>query len=98
MAHQIYKFVWQGIEIEARYTPNDFHNIIAHLEIETINPPKARLPFTETGYKSHFHPIGTIEKLYNGDVAACVMDWLNKEAQSKTWKKHEETARQLSLF
>ena len=98
MTYQIYKIVWQGIEIEARYTPNDFHNIIAHLEIETINPPKVRLPITETGYKSHFHPIGTIEKLYNGDVVTCVIDWLNKEAQSKAWKEYEAAARQLSLF
>ena len=98
MAYQIYKLVWQGIEIEARYEPIDFHNVIAHLEIETINPPKVRLPITETGYKSHFHPIGTIEKLYNGDVVAYVTAWLDDKANDKNWKQYVENSRQGKLF
>jgi len=98
MTYQVYKFVWQGIEIKARYTPKDFHKIIAHLEIETINPPKSRLPITETGYKSHFHPIGAIERDYGGDVIACVTDWLNDKANDKNWKRYVEASKQLELF
>jgi len=97
MTYQIYKFVWQGIEIEARYLANQY-DVIAHLEIETINPPRARLPITETGYKSHFHPIGTIERDYGGDVVACVTEWLNDKSKDKNWKRYVEANRQGELF
>ncbi|MCF6291873.1 MAG: hypothetical protein L3J04_00610 [Robiginitomaculum sp.] len=98
MTSKIYKIHWCGIEIEACYKPRDFGGSIAHPEIKSINPPRAPLPMTETGYKSHFHPIGTIEKIYDGDVVACVIDWLDKEAQSKTWKEYAAAARQGELF
>lgn len=98
MTPQIHKIIWQGIEIEARYVPQKFGDVIAHLELETINPPNARLPVTETGYRSHFHPIGTIERDFDGDVVACVLDWLNAESKSKKWLSYVENSRQLALF
>lgn len=98
MTSQTYKIRWQNIEIEARYKPHDFNGYIAHLELKSINPPKARLPMTETGYRSHFHPIGTIERDFDGDVVAAVTDWLNEEAKSKSWKVYVETSRQYSFF
>lgn len=98
MSPQIYKIIWQGIEIEARYEPQKFGGVIAHLELVSISPPRARLPMTETGYRSHFHRVGTIEKSYGGDVVACVVDWLDKEAKSKHWQDYIENARQFSLF
>ncbi|MCF6293561.1 MAG: hypothetical protein L3J04_09225 [Robiginitomaculum sp.] len=72
-------------------------NIIADLEVETINPPRIQLPMTETGYRSHFHEIGTIEA-YAGGVIEFVTDWLNAEAKSKKWQKHVEASRQGELF
>ena len=98
MTSQTYKIRWQGIEIEARYQPRDFHGSIAHLELRSINPPKARLPMTETGYRSHFHSIGTIERDFYGDVVAAVKDWLNEEAKSKKWQDYIENSKQLALF
>jgi len=98
MTSQTYKIKWQNIEIEARYKPRDFHASIAHLELESINLPKARLPMTETGYRSHFHPIGTIERDFDGDVVAAVTDWLNAEAKSKKWQEYIENLKQLALF
>lgn len=98
METQTYRLTWQGIEIEARYKPQDYGGMIAHLEIESINPPKARLPMTETGYRSHFHPIGTIEAEYDGDVVKAVATWLDREAKSKAWKRYVEASKQLSLF
>ena len=98
MTFQTYKIRWQNIEIEARYKPRDFHGSIAHLELKSINPPKARLPMTETGYRSHFHPIGTIERDFDGDVVAAVTDWLNEEAKSKKWQDYIENSKQLALF
>ncbi|MGJ8562014.1 MAG: hypothetical protein ACSHXY_00560 [Alphaproteobacteria bacterium] len=97
MAEQRYLIEWQGIELEALYTPVKW-SAIAHLELRSINPPKAPLPMTETGYRSHFHPIGTIEAEFDGDVVACVTEWLNNEAKSKKWKSYIETSKQADLF
>lgn len=96
MEAETYKFIWQGIEIEARYIPLDM-GIIAHLEIEAINPPCAPLPMTETGYWSHFHKPGTIEAHGDG-VIQFVTDWLNEEAKSKEWQNYVEASRQGQLF
>ena len=97
MGYQIYRFTWQNSEIEARYNPTKW-NVIAHLEIETINPERAPLPITETGYLSHFHEIGSIERDYDGDVVKAVTAWLTKEANSKHWQSHIEKSRQGELF
>lgn len=98
MTYKTYKIHWCGIEIEACYKSRDFGDSIAHLEIKSINPPCAPLPMTETGYKSHFHPIGTIEKVYGGDVVACVIDWLDEAAKSRKWQNYEAATRQGELF
>jgi len=95
MDEQRYCFTWQGIEIEAIYAPLRWG--MAHLEIRSLTPNKAPLPITETGYLSHFHPVGTVEAL-GGDVVAQMIAWLDEEAQSPQWRKREEAARQLSLF
>lgn len=96
MEKQTYRFMWRGIEIEAIYTPLQWKTI-AHLEVHSINPERAPLPITETGYRSHFHQPGTVEAL-GGDVVAQVVAWLDEEAATPEWKRLEEAARQLSLF
>ena len=97
MSYQIYRFIWQSIEIEARYNPKKW-NEIAHLEIETNNPERTPLPITETGYLSHFHEIGSIERDYDGDVVKAATEWLDKEAKSKQWQDYIEKSRQGELF
>lgn len=98
MAYQTHRLTWNGIEIEARYDPAYCKEIIAHLEIETVAPERARLPVTNTGYRSHFHPIGMIERDYGGDVAAAVTEWLDEESKSKDWQEYLEDTRQGCLF
>ena len=93
---QVHHFTWQGIEIEAIYMPVRF-GVIAHLEVRSINPPRAPLPITETGYRSHFHPCGTVEA-NGGDVVAQVVAWLDEEAAKPDWQGHVETSRQGTLF
>jgi len=97
MSNQVYKFTWQDIDIEARYNPSQW-NVIAHLEIEAINPERTPLPITETGYLSHFHEIGSIERDYDGRVVKAVTEWLDKEAKSKHWLSYIEKSRQGELF
>lgn len=96
MCIETYTLPWRNITIRAIYEPARW-NVIAHLEIETIDPPRAPLPITETGYRSHFHPIGTIEET-GLTVIETITSWLNEEARSKAWKEHEERSRQGNFF
>ncbi len=96
MEPQTYRFRWQSIEIEAVYTPLKW-SVIAHLEIRSIKPERAKLPITDTGYRSHFHPPGTIEAL-GGDVVAQVTAWLDEEAAKPAWRAHIDASRQGELF
>lgn len=97
MEQQTYRFTWQGIEVEAVYAPRWYGGIIAHLSIRSINPERAPLPITSTGYLSHFHQPGTVEAL-GGDVVAQVVAWLDEEAASPEWLEHVERRRQGELF
>ncbi len=51
MEAQTHRFQWQGIEMEAVYTPLKW-GVIAHLQVRSVHPERARLPITETGYRS----------------------------------------------
>jgi len=55
------------------------------------------LPVTETGYRSHFHPYGTVEA-NGGDVVAQVTAFLDEAAAKAEWKRHLDTSRQGELF
>lgn len=93
---QAYRFQWESIEIEATYSPIKW-GVVAHLEIESIQPPRAPLPITETGYKSHFHPCGTVEA-NGGDVVAQIVAWLDEEAAKPEWRAYAAQSRQGELF
>ena len=96
MEAQTHRFTWQGIEIEAVYEPVSYGGM-AHLTVQSITPEDAPLPITTTGYRSHFHPAGTIEA-HGGDVVAQVVAWLDGEATKPDWKRYVEASRQLCLF
>lgn len=96
MDTQTRRFMWQNIEIEAVYDPLSYGGF-AHLEIRSIRPEHAPLPVPKTGYRSHFHPRGTIEA-HGGDVVAQVKTWLDCEAAKPEWRRYVEASRQGSLF
>lgn len=95
--------VWNGRTIEVRYEP-DWCGLselgpgrqLTHLEIQTVEPAMAPLPVTETGYRSHFVPLGDVEEV--GGPAAYVRRWLDREAQRPVWRRIEAAWRQLDLF
>ena len=94
------RIVWRGITIEVRYEErwldSDGPYSTAHLELRTIEPEKAPLPMTETGYRSHFTPAAVIAEA--GGPVAVVKQWLDHAAGSKAWKDKEAAARQMTLF
>jgi hypothetical protein len=96
MQKEAHRFTWQGIEIEATYDPR-FCGIISHLEIKSVNPERAPLPITKSGYRSHFHPCGTIEA-QDGDVVEQVIAWLDEEALKPEWQRYMANTRQGELF
>jgi len=94
--HSVHQLTWQGIEIEVTFCPVRWGQI-SHLQIRSLVPERAPLPITETGYLSHFVPIGTIEA-NEGDVVAQVLAWLDETAQSPEWQEHLANAAQGDLF
>lgn len=95
-----HRIVWRGITIEVRYEEkwlgSDSPFSGAHLELETLEPERTALPVTETGYRSHFIPASVIAEA--GGPVAFVQTWLDREADTKTWKSKEAAARQMTLF
>lgn len=51
---------------------------------------------TETGYRSLFILPERLAEY--GDPVACVLAWLDREAEGEAWKAYRANARQLSLF
>lgn len=97
---ETHTIIWRGITIEVRYDErwldSDGPLSIAHLELSTLDPERAPLPMTETGYRSHFTPATVIAEA--GGPVAFVRAWLDHAAASKAWKNEEGTARQMTLF
>ena len=97
---ETHRIVWRGITIEVRYEErwldSDGPYSTAHLELRALEPERAPLPMTETGYRSHFTPASVIAEA-SGPVAF-VKAWLDHAAGSKAWKDKEAAARQMTLF
>ena len=91
---------WNGIKLEIRWMRNylryDDETTIAHLEVESLSPRRAPLPFTETGYKSHFIPEQEVAR-YGGAIEY-VECWLAETSKSHAWKQAAAARNQLSLF
>jgi hypothetical protein len=67
-----------------------------HISVESINPEKAPLPITETGYLSHFmSPLALVNA---GGPVAFVTAWIEQEAGDKTWTKAAAKKAQGDLF
>ncbi len=92
--------LWRGIEIEIRVDPKWlWPTPTAHLELQTLHPENARLPLTETGYRSHFIPYAEDDPPFDdiNDAEAMVLAWLDKEAAKPDWREAEAKRAQLSL-
>lgn len=85
---ETHRITWRGIDIEITFTPQRF-GMADHIELHSEG--KAALPVTETGYRSHFVPVGTVAE-YGGAVAF-ITAWLDHEAARTGW-----SGAQLSLF
>ena len=94
-------FDWRGITVTVTYEALWLGSCggkydAAHIAVESVKPERAQLPITETGYRSHFTTIEKVDEW--GGPVAFVVAWLDDEAKSPVWKKHEQLSRQLTLF
>ena len=89
--------IWRGRAIELRYMAECWGGVIAHLELQTVVPECDPLPITGTGYRSHFHPCGSLEA-EGLTPSEAVRSWLDEGAQSKDWKALEQRQKQGDLF
>jgi hypothetical protein len=96
---QVSRIDWHGITVEIRYEPSwslamnsAYGWSMAHIELHVIDPERAKLPVTDTGYRSHFVPNSVV--IDAGGAIAFVRAWLDDEAQTPAWKD----ARQLSFL
>lgn len=93
---------WQGITLSVTYEPSWLgvarapDRAVAHLQVQAINPERAPLPITETGYRSCFLHPSHVEAA--GGPVPFVIGWLDAEAASPQWRDHSDRFRQLSLF
>lgn len=101
MSEELYQMTWRGIDIEIKYNPNwssamnaGYGFIMTHMEIKAQG--RVRLPMTETGYRSHFTPVGNVDEV--GGAIEFVRLWLEDKAQDKSWIDHADLSRQSELF
>ncbi|MBL3566757.1 hypothetical protein JMM59_17330, partial [Rhodovulum sulfidophilum] len=66
-----HNITWRGIEIAITFTPEKF-GMADHVELRSAG--KVALPVTETGYRSHFLPVGIVAE--HGGAVPFVSAWL----------------------
>lgn len=99
---EVHALHWRGVDIEITFErhwlgidPSRF-GATAHLTMTAKTPDRARLPITETGYRSHFLAAEGTDAA--GGPVAYVEAWLDHMARSREWTAYEQASRQLSLF
>lgn len=85
-----HEFLWRGIMIRVLHVPA-YCGTIEWIEITSKD--RSPLPITQTGYRSHFVPMGHVAASGYDDAAAFVQAWLEHDAKTTGW-----TNAQLSLF
>jgi hypothetical protein len=84
---------WRGITIAVTLEKQAF---VDHLAIETLEPLRAPLPITETGYRSHFVTKDSVE--LSGGPEEYVTAWLDSAARGQRWADQEAAIRQYALL
>lgn len=99
---EVHALHWRGVDIEVTFErawlsiAREHELAASHLTVTAVQPKRAPLPITETGYRSHFLHFEDIDEA--GGPVAYVQAWLDSMARSREWLDHEKASRQLSLF
>ncbi len=86
----------QTVRLRITHSRNYLTTGTDHIEIESVDPKRAVLPITDTGYRSHFIAGADIDRC--GGLRAFVDGWLKSAAASKPWQRSQVAAKQGDLF
>lgn len=95
-------FSWRGITIEIKASVpfrtygEIYGHDMYHIEVLSVEPERAPLPISETGYLSIWLSELQLEEF--GGALVYVTEFLEHEAKAKNWKTQEEAGRQYQLF
>lgn len=90
------KFTWRCIEMSATHSPNYISAGWSHIELRVLKSKGRPVPITDTGYLSHFLDEADLKAA--GGAAAFFRAWLDREADSKAYRKALARWQQLDLF
>lgn len=90
------KFTWRGIEMSATHSPNYISAGWSHIELRVVKPKGRPVPITNTGYLSHFLDEADLKAA--GGPVAFFRAWLDREVDSKAYRKALARWQQLDLF
>lgn len=76
--------------------PESRCTLYEHLAIESLKPESTPLPFTETGYRSHFLLADELNQYET--PADYVRAWLDHEAAKPEWQTQKAKTAQFNLF
>ncbi len=99
---EVHALHWRGVNLEITFERDWLslareHSLAAsHLTVTTIQPERAPLPITETGYRSHFLHFEEVDQA--GGAVAYVEAWLDHFAKSREWIDLELASRQYVLI
>ena len=91
-----HRLEWRGVTARVRHTPNYLSKGWSHIELIVLTPKAAPLPITQTGYLSHFLDAELLAM--SGGPVRFFLDWIEREAKSKSWASAEFKWRQGDLF
>lgn len=83
---------WRGLLVAVRFERQRW---VDHLIIESIEPARAPLPMTETGFRSSFMNRSIIGE---GSPEDFVLAWLDDAATDRRWPEREAAIRQYAMF
>jgi hypothetical protein len=83
---------WRDLDVGISFQTDFPISGFCHIEITC----DSQLPITETGYKSHFTPLNTLDRY--DDVEAFVAAWLEYESTNSEWIQYSAERKQMDLF
>ena len=95
-------FSWREIQIELKvsapypYYRKIYGHDMCHIEVRSIEPERAPLPISDTGYRSIWLQEPLLDEF--GGALSYVTEFLEHESKSKQWEQQPEAGRQYQLF
>jgi len=100
---EIHSLDWRDVRVEIHYRSDwspayreVYGQPLSLLEVRSVEPERAPLPITDSGYRSHFTVAEEIESA--GGPVLFVQSALDEAAEDPGWIECEAAARQMSLF